>query len=444
MSILMLVVFVALAIGGLFRPFIGLLGLLAVTMVNPGELSSLLAVLRLERVFVLISCLGLFLRPEKVVIPKLTIRLLIFWAAMFVTVPMSFWPGGSFAFAFDFSRVILYHFLTVNLVNTKERFLTFLVVYSGLVGWIAGGALYAYSRGTFDAAALRNGFERATGLTVSNGSPNALGTTLVVGLPVVVLMFLFPSMWKRLAAVAIVALSVAAVVLTGSRTSLVNLCTLAGGFLLSRRTIRYVPAVVIIALVTWTFMPQQYKNRYLAVADITTGQKVDVSYEQHRIAREIGLQMFLDYPLTGVGAGQFPIAAGEQYWPGRVRLWMNPHNLFIQLAAEMGILGVLTWGSFLWLYVTTLFRLNREVRDDEELPRALKYFPKACLFTLAGLIIAGLFGHNLYRSTWYIMAALAVSLDGILRARATVPQVERPMDSSLGESPSEATPHFSQ
>ncbi len=420
-----------------------LIGLLAVTMVNPGEISPLLALLRLERVFVLISILGLFVRPQKVVLPKLTLRLLIFWGAMFVSVPMSFWPGGSVAFAFDFFRVVLYHFLIVNLVDTKERFLSFLAVYSALIGWIAGGALYSYATGHFDAAALRNGFERAAGLTVSNGSPNALGTTLVVGLPVVVLLFLYPSVWKRFGAFAIVAISVTAVVLTGSRTSLVNMCVLAGGGLMSRRTIKFIPVVIIIALVTWTFMPQQYKDRYSAVAEITSGEKVDSSYEQHRIAREIGLQMFLDYPLTGVGAGQFSVAAGTQYWPGPNRLWMNPHNLFIQLAAELGIVGVVCWVSFLWLYVRTLQRINRKVKGDESIPPAMRYFPKACIFTLIGLIIAGLFGHNLYRSGWYIMAALAIALEGILNA-APVAQPARSEQTPFTDARAEVAPHFSQ
>ncbi len=45
---------------------------------------------------------------------------------------------------------------------------------------------------------------------------------------------------------------------------------------------------------------------------------------------------FLDHPITGVGAGQF-----KNYKPeGRVEAWRESHNALLQVAAELGILGL--------------------------------------------------------------------------------------------------------
>lgn len=414
MQFVLLAIFAGCSIVGLARPFVALMGLIAVTMINPGELYPLLGALRLERVLVAVTLLGLFLQPEKLIFPKLTMRLFYFWVAMFFTVPFSFWPGGAFDFTTGFGKFILYHFLIVNMVNTKERFRAMLVVFAVLVGWIGGGALYAYASGTYDANALRNGFERAVGLTTSNGDPNTLGTTLVVSLPLLVLVFSDPKKFNKLVALVTVLLSVTAVMLTGSRTSFANLCLLVMGFTLNRKTVKFLPVVLALAVVTWMSVPEKYKERYTEILDVTSGKKKDESYESHRIAREIGFEMFKDYPLTGVGAGQFAIAAGQEYWPGRVKLWLNPHNLVVQLVAELGIIGTICWIAFMMLFLKTLFRLNRELKNDMSQHPLIRNFPRACLFAIAGLFIAGLFGHNLYRASWYQMAAMTAALDHIL------------------------------
>ena len=50
-----------------------------------------------------------------------------------------------------------------------------------------------------------------------------------------------------------------------------------------------------------------------------------------------GWQTFLDHPLTGVGAGQFK----NYNPPDRLEPWHETHNVLLQVAAEMGIFGLL-------------------------------------------------------------------------------------------------------
>ena len=50
------------------------------------------------------------------------------------------------------------------------------------------------------------------------------------------------------------------------------------------------------------------------------------------------------HPLTGVGAGQF-----KNYNPAdRLEPWRETHNVLLQIAAELGIFGLLVFLLLLW------------------------------------------------------------------------------------------------
>ncbi len=51
-----------------------------------------------------------------------------------------------------------------------------------------------------------------------------------------------------------------------------------------------------------------------------------------------GWQVFGEYPLLGTGAGTFGVTLESHPW---FRQWVAPHNLFVGIATEMGLLGLL-------------------------------------------------------------------------------------------------------
>ena len=417
MQYVMLALFSWFVLRAIFKPFEGLIGLLAVNMINPGEIWPLLNILHLERLLVLLTGIGIFIRPVPFVYPPLTKRVFWFWGAMFLSVPLSFWPGGAARFALDFGRIILYYFLITNLADTQKRILVLIVVFALLIGWVCGGSLWSYMNGIFDQMAIRNGFERATGLSESNGNPNTVGLTLVSGLPICFLLFYMRSKWLKLMALGLTVSCIIGVLLTGSRTSFSNLCIICFCALLNRKGIKFIPLLMVAAMVTWIVIPQQYKDRYSKIVSVATGKEKDESYDAHAMAREAGYHMMMDYPITGVGCGQFPIADGQKYWPSKgEKLWENPHNLYIQVAAELGIIGVATWLAFMVPFVSMTRRLKLlfKTPEYEGLHPALKNFPRACMFSLAALFIGGMFGHTLYRHTWYMLAGMTVALERVV------------------------------
>jgi hypothetical protein len=70
--------------------------------------------------------------------------------------------------------------------------------------------------------------------------------------------------------------------------------------------------------------------------------------------------------------------------------------------------------------IVTLFRLNFSLlRQVKELSvnRLMRHYPLACNFSLLALLVAGYTAHNLYRSTWFMLAAMSGAMQLLLKAR---------------------------
>jgi O-antigen ligase len=435
MALVLVIVIGVLTFWACFNPFVGMLGLLGVNLINPGELFPLIGSLHVERIMVIVVFISAIMR-NKLQVPPISRRMLAFWAAMFIAVPLAFWPGGAFSKSLDFGRIVLYHFLVLNLITSVDRFRTFLRVYVCLIGWVALTTLWGYAHGSFDANALRNGLERAQGLTSSGGDPNSLGVTLVSALPLMLLVAFKGKGTERLLAFAFSGIAVTAVVLTGSRTAIFTSAILILAFIATQRhRFMYVLVLIPVLALIWTLMPQQYKDRYVAASDVATGNAQDESYLNRIRAWKAGGNMFLNNPLTGVGPGQFPNASGSEFWQGRVKLWLQPHNLYVQLGAELGLVGIVTWLLFITSVLKTNLSLRKVLASQPELPAVFRFFPQACLFSLLALLVSGYSGHLLYRNTWFELAALTAACQ-LISAVAIVERdvaIEPSLDSASAE-----------
>jgi O-antigen ligase len=398
--------FIGIMIYSLKSPFVGLVGMVASDVLRPGELYEQIAFLHIERTLAILVLISFILKVKKIEWPPVTKTLFFFWFTMFLSIPLSIWPSDSLSNVIAFGRLIIYHILIVNLVRTEQRFKAFLLVYTLLIGWVAASSLIAFSQGV-----IYHGTEAVERVEATNsfgGNPNSLGTTMVVSLPLVMLLLTKKSGIGRLIAVAVIVLCIATVIFTGSRTAFVALVFLIMvAPLLRKKGLLYVPVAVLLVAMVWIATPQAYKERYLSVEE----RNKDVSYELRLTTWSAGWQMFKDRPITGIGMGEFGVANGVKYWPDRARpRWYNAHSLYLQTISELGIMGAIGFLAFLY----QLFKLNgrqqRRLEPHKELPAYLRMFPYACNMTLIGLLFAGYAGHDLYRSSWYMMAALSAAL----------------------------------
>ncbi len=407
MWVIVLLVIMYFSLRGLTQPYFGLLALLAVYIIQPGELYPILAVLHLERVLALVVIISFFAHGNKLRFPPLTIYFLMFYGAMLLSIPLAFWPGNSAQACLQFLEIVVFHMLIVSLLTTEERIKQFIVLMVVLTGWLATTSLILYRDGVRE---VHMNVERATGLTSSGGDANTLGITLVIAMPLEYLMMRkSQTKWIRLTGLAIFAISAITVLITGSRTSFVAmLVVLLILIMRNSKNLKFLPLFLVLLPVVWIVLPQQYKARYETMDHL----KNDDSYQNRFLSWEGGVHMFLDNPLTGVGPDNYTTANGEKYWPeAGPKRWLNAHSLYFKLLGELGLAGVFTFGLYLISLIVNNRTLMKELpgRIQSHFVRELPGYSNVCLFAL---LFTGYSAHNLYRSTWYILGAItgAISL----------------------------------
>src|SRR5262249_42905539 len=114
----------------------------------------------------------------------------------------------------------------------------------------------------------------------------------------------------------------------------------------------------------------------------------------------LGVELWQENPLTGVGPGAWRPATGSP---------LEAHNLYGQLMGEMGTLGIVTFAAVVLTFWYNTRRIRRIYRDHPPWERGFLYHLTWCLGTaLLLLLFSGNFGHNLYRYTWIWFGAFAI------------------------------------
>jgi len=126
-------------------------------------------------------------------------------------------------------------------------------------------------------------------------------------------------------------------------------------------------------------------------------------------AWKAGVRMVIDRPLFGVGAGCFSFAHAEGYSSAQ-RSYLNAHNLIVQLFAETGFVGGVLFIGFVVAFVVTTRRAARIFRGRGDAWRFEAGIAEGLTAGVVFLLAASMFGHSLYRSTWYIFAAVGLAL----------------------------------
>jgi O-antigen ligase len=163
--------------------------------------------------------------------------------------------------------------------------------------------------------------------------------------------------------------------------------------------------VVVFTIVALALLaPDQYVERFSTIfrANDLENDVHGAAYSaQGRIkGLLIGLEILLKRPLTGVGMACFGTYNYENYGT-----WLQAHNLIGQLTGELGLLGVFAFGYLIYLMFSNIKRIRKYLsRKHEE--NSLNYnIATACMIALCMLFFLGLFGHNLYRFNWYLIAS---------------------------------------
>ncbi len=323
----------SLAFWGLFA-FTGLL------FFRPQDTLPLIAPLRLPECTATIALIALFgnrlnrqlalvrLSPE-------TLAVAFMAAVMLVTAPFSVWPGGALStFTEIYVKVVVVFVLMINSVRGVKalRSLSWLILFA--MGYIA-------FRGVIDFVSGHNLVkgERLHGsISGMAGNPNDLATNMVTFLPIAVVIAITRGRpLPRIAAAGFAVLMLLTIIFTKSRAGMLGLGAAGLVFIFQGRKLR--PGLGIAALLAVLAIAPVMPSWFWARMSSITDQAEDTTGSR-QARKELmleGWQTFLDHPLTGVGAGQFK----NYNPPDRLEPWHETHNVLLQVAAEMGIFGLL-------------------------------------------------------------------------------------------------------
>jgi putative inorganic carbon (HCO3(-)) transporter len=342
--------------------------------------------------------------------------------------PFSVWMGGSIhTFTDLYAKVVLIFALMVNTLTSPRRIeqFTWLIVIAS--GYIAGRTVLDYARGI---NLIENGrVQGAVGGMFKN--PNDLALNMVAVLPLAAAFIFRPITPVRRAVAALAAvLMLFAVVATQSRAGTVGLVAMV--LVLAANIVKRKPGLVFAAalagMLVLPLLPSSYWERIASITDKNLDQ-TGSREARSRLLRE-SYDAFLAHPLTGVGAGQF-----KNYNPdGREEAWRESHNVVLQVAAELGIGGLMIFGFLLARGVYGPIQTRRLIRrlDGGESRRrdaaavpALDPRERELLTThaevlsaaLAGWFVCALFASVAYHWTFYYLLALAIVPREYLQAR---------------------------
>lgn len=217
------------------------------------------------------------------------------------------------------------------------------------------------------------------------------------------------------------AVCIASVVLTKSRGATVGLVCV-GAYYWSksdRKGPMLAGALAVVALIM-VLAPPTYFERMSKIADSQEGSA------QGRIqAWGSAVRMAVDYPLTGVGAGLFPIAFGTKYRSSDQLPWMNAHSIYFQVLGELGFPGAALLLALIIRNITANRRLARQLQQRD--PRQLaseRQLLSALSASMVGYATTGAFLSAAYYPHLLILAGLHTAARRLVRERlaaATVP-----------------------
>jgi probable O-glycosylation ligase (exosortase A-associated) len=334
------------------------------------------------------------------------------WAI--VTLPLSYWPGGSVATLTDhFLKAMAFFWLIGTVITTQARLRQFLwlLVLSSIPLSIT--ALQNYASGTFlitpDGAAPRiAGYAGGSGLAAN---PNDLALMINLLLPfAAALLAMERGLLQRAIAGGALLLGAAGVIVTFSRAGFLALAALGivGLVALARRRPLALVAVVVLLAGGSAMLPPGYFDRLSTITNITSDRTGSAQgrWSDAVVAMEIAARN----PLTGVGLDQNVLALNQERGP----TWREVHNVYLQYAVDLGVPGLTL---FLALFVTLLRTAGRVRRQARFAPvaRPLGIAAGSVQAALVAFAVAAFFHPVAYQFYFFLVAGLAVAVQHVLQ-----------------------------
>lgn len=311
---------------------------------------------------------------------------------------------------------------------TTLRLAIWILLATGLV--MGGIGLYQQMTGNFEqnilglgTASIQQIVGRTSDYRIAGpvGDPNFFAQIMLVLVPLAIeRLWHEKRLFLRMAAALALVVSLLTIVFTFSRGAFLGLFVM---FLVILIYYRPRPSAILIALLLFIpllyLLPQTYIQRLETISNILPWRSEaprELALRGRLSELAVGWQMFQDHPFLGVGLNNYP--AHYLDYSGSVGLdprleARSAHNLYLQVATETGLLGLLAFGAILWLAFRGLLRAPAEFRrlaldDTAEIARAFA-------IGLVGYFVAATFLHAAYPRYMWLLLGIAFAIPNIVR-----------------------------
>ena len=405
-SIINLIIIFLFLLTGFIKPFFGLLSYLMIMMTRVGLEYPFLGEIRIELLIALIVLIQLYFKG-KLFTQKLywgydTVNKYV-WLFL-VVILASFAQAWDYEYSWTFTvieilKVYAFFIMIVCMMETEENIRLFLWIfalatvltnYEGVYSYLQGQATYVF---------------REVPVSIG-GSGLAEGHVQAANIQLQCLPIMFYLMLSerriilKVMAGALFLFSLFGIIAAASRGAFYGLIffSLMVAYLSKRKILSFVvcAAAIIISL---PFLGGTYVGWMGSVVD----------YDQElsagsRIGGLIaGIEMMVRRPLLGVGPGCYPLARKQWFGWG-----LHAHNHLGQLAGDLGLLGIIVWGLFIYHVFKNLQKAANNYKENNKYRMFL--LVTGLQVSLIVRLFLGIGSHSLYIFYWHMFAALSILL----------------------------------
>ena len=254
------------------------------------------------------------------------------------------------------------------------------------------------------------------------GDPNFFAQILIVLVPIgLTLAAESKGLRGKLLALGATALILGGAVLTYSRGGALALGCVLLLFLASHRVRpRHLGLGALVLVLLLLITPPELFQRLGTIGEILPGGEEvvdpDSSFAERKLYALAAWAMFLDYPVLGVGAGNYTVhfdryadkvgfSARDYEQPGEVHY---PHNLYLEIAAEEGLVGLTVFAGAIAAAFLGLRRARAVLlaRGDT----ATADFARAFEIALVGYLVSSVFLHGHFLRYLWLLFGFAAAL----------------------------------
>jgi probable O-glycosylation ligase (exosortase A-associated) len=278
--------------------------------------------------------------------------LLLFWLWSVVGAAFALHQNVAWLFVEDMSKIVLpvlVGFTVIDSLDKLNQLLWVIVISQGYVSWEMNCLYFSTSNFSFELLEDMAGVGRAV-----------LGTGLVCTLPLaLVLVLTSRATWQRGLALVCLGLIAHTIFLTFSRGALLGLLAAGSVFaFVAPRKDQFVWALPLVVLLGFMMTGPQVWQRFGTV--FSTKEERDASAESRIELWQNCLAIIPHSPLIGIGPDHFLLASKDFGWEKP----KEAHNLWLQIAAELGLPGALGLLAYYGITCRRLLPLARRASDD--------------------------------------------------------------------------------